>query len=209
MSSSSSSSSLPILLICGCQKYKASLLTAITRMKHDAYTIIGIVGTSEPTSFDGTILSLCVEDTYEFLPKKIHTAFTWIHANYTETCGIFKTDDDIFFGDQNHLAHEILHHCKTPYWGVITHSVGGGDVPIGRIMNSCEDKSIRATYQRANYCWGLGYWISRDAIPIVCASEEYKKSFLEDVCMGYVMNAAGFQPYRVDIAYREVPRQVA
>ena len=61
----------PILLICGCQKYKSSLENAIIRFTDPAYRVIGILGNKDaPTQLNDSILSLQVEDTYEALPKK-------------------------------------------------------------------------------------------------------------------------------------------
>jgi hypothetical protein len=193
----------PIVMILGCQKYKDNLMRAIDRMRLPGYRVIGIVGTTEPTSFDGTILSLQVEDSYEFLPRKVQAGFRWIYTKYPNISGIFKTDDDIFFNDQNQLSTEILKHQHVPYWGIVVAHCGAGRVDVNRIINSCDDKTLRPTHPSANYCFGLGYWVSREALPLVCASSEYEDAFLEDVCMGHVLNKAGFFPKYVAIPYQE------
>ena len=194
----------PILLILGCQKYKANLLVAMERMKNPAYRLIGLVGGAEE-SFDGSLLSLNVEDSYEFLPRKIQAAFQWIHKNFPETEGIFKTDDDIFFADQQSLADKIIANKTIPYWGVQIDRTGGGTVEQKRILMG-NDKTIRATYLAAIYSYGAGYWISKQAIPLVCASTEHTNAFLEDVTMGSIMNRAGYIPRHVQIQYQERPR---
>jgi len=195
----------PILLIMACQKYKDNLLRAIERMRLPEYRVIGLVGTTEPTTFDGTILSLQVEDSYEFLPKKVKAAFCWIHANFPDTVGIFKTDDDIFFASQQDFASALMQNVERPYWGLYIDCTGGGVVDQKRILRG-SNTSITARYQAATYCYGHGYWISKQAIPLVCTSTEHDTSFLEDVCMGYVMNKAGYYPHRIAIPYQERAR---
>jgi hypothetical protein len=174
------------------------------RMKNPAYRVIGLVGGAEE-SFEGSLLTLDVEDSYEFLPRKIQAAFRWIHKNYPETEGIFKTDDDIFFADQESLTDKIITNKTIPYWGIHIDRTGGGTVEQKRILMA-NDKTIRATYPSAIYSYGAGYWISKQAIPIVCSSTEHANAFLEDVTMGYVMNRAGHIPRHVQIQYQERPR---
>jgi hypothetical protein len=195
----------PILLILGCQKYRASLMAAIERMKHPSYYVIGLVGGVTEITFDGTLLSLPVEDSYEFLPKKVQAAFRWIHSTFPDTPGIFKTDEDIFFRDQNQLASEIVQKAHIPYWGIAVHHCGAGNVDLGRIQKG-DNHSIRPSHPAAHYSFGHGYWVSRVAIPIVCASNEYEGAFLEDVCMGHVLNKHGWRPLNVRIPYEERPR---
>jgi hypothetical protein len=193
----------PIVMILGCQKYKDNLMRAIDRMRLPEYRVIGIVGTTEPTSFDGTILSLHVEDSYEYLPRKVQAGFRWIYTQYPNTSGIFKTDDDIFFNNQSQLSTEILNHQDVPYWGTIVAYCRNGHVDINRVLKSCDDKTLRPTHPNANYCYGHGYWVSREAIPIVCNSTHFEDAFLEDVSMGHVLNNAGFFPKHVHIPYEE------
>ncbi len=81
-------------------------------------------------------------------------------------------------------------------------------VSLARIEHRFDDKTLRPTHQTALYCFGnAGYWVGKQALPIVCAAgAEYKKSFLEDVCTGYVLNQAGFRPEKIPVPCREVPR---
>lgn len=196
-------SDLPIVLILGCQKYKTNLMTAIDRMRLPTYRVIGLVGGSPVTTFDGTLLSLPVEDSYEFLPKKVQAAFRWIRTNFPNTPGIFKTDEDIFFRNQHQLAIEIENNAHIPYWGTVVAHCAAGNVDISRIERSCDDTSLRPTHPSAHYCYGHGYWVSSEAIPIVCASDEFEKAFLEDVCMAHVLNKSGWMPTYVNIPYEE------
>jgi hypothetical protein len=198
------SSTQPIVLIMGCQKYRASLLAAMARTCNSAYRTIGLIGGAED-SFDGSLLTLRVEDSYEFLPRKVQAAFRWINANFAETEGVFKTDDDIFFADQSELVSQIVARVSIPYWGVFVSHTSGGVVDRKRILMG-ENHEIEATYQAAVYCYGHGYWISKEAIPLVCASTEHATDFLEDVTMGFVMNRAGHVPLHVCIPYSERPR---
>jgi len=196
----------PIVLILGCQKYKANLLAAIERMKVPSYRVIGLVGTTEPTSFDGTILSLQVEDSYEYLPRKVHAAFCWVHENFPETVGIFKTDDDIFFKNPNDLAVAMQTHVKIPFWGTIVARCCEKKVDLCRVERACDNKALRPKHHAAHYCYGHGYWVSKEAIPTVCASTEHRDAFLEDVTMGYVLNKKGWYPKHVPIQYEERAR---
>ena len=193
----------PIVLILGCQKYKTNLLAAIDRMKLPSYRVIGLVGTTEPTSFDGTILSLQVEDSYEYLPRKVHAAFCWIHEHFPETVGIFKTDDDIFFRNQNDLAVAIQTHAQVPFWGTVVAHCSANQVDISRVLRACDDKTLRPRHHAAHYCYGHGYWVSKEAIPTVCASTEHRDAFLEDVTTAYILNKKGWYPKYVSIPYEE------
>ena len=195
-----------VVLICGCQKYIDSLHSAITRMRNESYTVIGLIGGTTPTQFDGNILRVCEDDTYEGLPKKIQSGIRWIYENMPDVCGIFKTDDDIHFHDITHLANEIHIHCHKPYWGITKDIVNKGIVGEHKIIKASSTFTGRPEYQTATYCWGAGYWISRDAMAVVCKSDEFEKSFLEDVCMGYVLNSVGIFPHIVDIKYVEKDR---
>jgi len=196
----------PILLILGCQKYRASLLRAMERMKNPAYRIIGLVGGAPETKFENNILSLAVEDSYEYLPRKIWRAFQWIHQNFPDTTGIFKTDDDIFFASQQQLADTIIANIEIPYWGIHVDHAYGGNVDRWRIINNCDNKLLQATYHAAPYSFGHGYWVSKIAIPAVCASTEHEHSFLEDVTMGYVLQKAGFNIQGKSVPYQERAR---
>ena len=193
----------PILLILGCQKYKASLLRAMERMKNPAYRIIGLVGGVPEITFEDNILSLAVEDSYEYLPRKIWRAFQWIYQNFPDTVGIFKTDDDLFFASQQQLADRITANTHIPYWGVHADYCTAAHVDVSRILRSCDNKLLRPKHHTAHYCYGAGYWVSKEAIPTVCESQEFITAFLEDVTMGYVLNKAGWKPVNIPIPWRE------
>ena len=205
----------PILLICGCRKYEEYLHAAIRRMTRPEWEIIGIVGSNTSsttstttTSFDPHthILSLPVPDTYEALPTKIHAAITWIATERPGIPGIFKTDDDIVF-DTDSLARAILANMATPYWGTKAVSCRSAPIIAGRIASRFEDKTLKPTHQSAVYCIGLGYWLSASSLPhILAARTDYETSCLEDVCTGFVMNRAGFQPARIRVPAEEWSR---
>jgi hypothetical protein len=195
----------PILLIIGCRKYRENLIKAMDRMTHESYKVIGVIGTDEPTTFDERLLMLHVQDTYEDLPKKIKAAFIWIRNNFPDSPGIFKTDDDIFFENQDMLAQIIIKLAPVPYWGIYRDKCSTGEVSGYRI-DKFTDKSVRSTYQSAIYCYGAGYWISKAAIPLVCESVDHDTSILEDVCMGYTMNKANIVPLHIPIPCKELPR---
>jgi hypothetical protein len=196
----------PIIMIIGCEKYKSNLMRAIERMRLPDCRVIGVIGTTDPTTFDGTILSLHVEDSYEYLPKKVYIGICWLYMNFPDTVGIFKTDDDIFFNDYNQLHREIINNQDVPFWGIHVSHCGAGPVNVERIIRLSDNKEIRPEHPSAHYCYGHGYWISKEAIPAVCCSEDFDSAFLEDVCMGHVLNKVGFIPKHVVIPYQEKER---
>jgi hypothetical protein len=199
-----------VLLICGCNKYEDYLHAAMRRMDRPEFELIGILGGStdaEPSFNPETrILTLPVPDTYEALPSKIHAAFAWIHKERPGIPGIFKTDDDMIF-DMNVLVQTVLANTNRPYWGVFTGICKAAQINTARIEHRFSDKSLRPSHQSAAYCYGWGYWISASSLPLVVgAGDEYKASFLEDVCTGFVLNRAGIVPVRMQIPYKECPR---
>lgn len=200
---------LPVVLICGCKKYEKYLSAAMRRMTRPEYEIIGVLGGAKGnTSYDPSthILSLAVPDTYEGLPKKIYSAFAWIYANRPGIPGIFKTDDDMLFHVDS-LVRNIRKHHNLPYWGVAYGTCEEGPVDKQRIYTRFEDKELRPRHQKASYCFGWGYWVSKDALPVIIAAEKtYDTSFLEDVCTGYVLNLAGIKPVRIHFPYKEMVR---
>jgi hypothetical protein len=197
----------PILLICGCQKYKSSLEKAIIRFTNPAYRVIGILGDIvNPTQFNGSILSLQVDDTYEALPRKIQAAFRWIDENFSSTAGVFKTDDDIFFDDQGDFVKTILDNTSIPYWGVKQQVLKSGLVRTQQVAKYT-NPSEKLHYPGANYIWGHGYWISKSVLPIITKGVTLTKG-PEDVLIGSLLNKAGYVPKEIYIKYREAVRHV-
>lgn len=197
------------MLVCGCKKYEEYLHAALRRFERPEFEVIGLLGDSdEPASLDPTtkILHLPVPDTYEALPTKIHAAFAWVTANRPGIPGVFKTDDDMLF-DMSVLVPTILSYVVNPYWGVAAGVCQEGAISDSRISLRFVDKSLRPSHQAASYCFGWGYWISAAALPLIVAAEaEYKSSFLEDVCTGYVLNQVHIYPSRIRLPYKEMPR---
>ena len=201
-------SAKPVLLVTGCRKYEEYLHAAIRRMTRPEWEVIGIVGdgTKAVLNNETRILTLAVPDTYEALPTKIHAAFTWIAENRPGIPGVFKTDDDLLF-DMNALAKTVQANLAQPYWGVAAGVCKAAPVNPARIAYRFNDTSLKPSHQTAAYCFGWGYWISKDMIPhIVAAATDYQTSYLEDVCTGYVLNQKGVTPVRILIPYKECPR---
>ena len=199
----------PIFLICGCRKYREYLDAAIRRMDRPKWRTIGIVGDPDcgTPRLEGQILTLPVPDTYEALPTKIHAAFKWAYETFPKAPGIYKTDDDIIYNAMKELTKAISLLQNKPYWGLFIGICPENDVNPGRIAERFDDKTLKPRHQSAIYCYGHGYWVSRKALEIIIAAEnEYKGSYLEDVCTGYVLNRAGWKPLHMPIAYREAPR---
>jgi hypothetical protein len=208
MSVTQGSMAKPVLLICGCRKYEEYLHAAIRRMTRPEWEVIGLLGGAETTTFDADtrILTVATPDTYERLPKKLHAAYSWITVNRPGIPGIFKTDEDLLF-DMSALVTAIREYATTPYWGVTSSVCHAAPVHPGRIQQRFEDKTLTPVHQTAVYCFGAGYWLSATVLPrIVEAAADYDGSALEDVCTGYVMNRAGWQPKRIPVVWQEVPR---
>ena len=196
----------PVLLICGCQKYRPYLDAAIRRFASSDYEIIGLIA-SVTESYDATtqILTVAAPDTYEGLPQKLHAAFRWIQANRPGIPGVFKTDDDLIV-DVGALTTNIAKNAAIPYWGFVVATCQAEPVSLTRIQERFVDKSLRPSHQKAAYCLGWGYWLSSEALAIAVAAPDYATSHLEDVCTGHVMNRAGITPRRFRVPYREAPR---
>lgn len=202
---------LPILLVCGCQKYLQYVCAGIKRFhRPEEWHTIGLLGDSTLTIpvFDesSSILTLPVPDTYESLPRKIHAALEWIHEQWPTIPGVFKTDDDIVIHDLDHLSMAIKESIvtKTAYCGINGGICSAGRVNRERIETHFTNKQKQWSHKGAHYCYGAGYWLSTPAIRIaIAAKKEYASACLEDVCTGYVMNSAGIRPLKLKIAYTE------
>jgi len=209
MDASGSSSVKPVLLICGCRKYEQYLHAAIKRMSRPEWEVIGIHGGSiRNANLDETthILRLPCNDTYEALPAKLHAAYFWIKENRPGIPGIFKTDDDILF-DIPILVAAVQQNINLPYWGVTASMCKSGTVPLNRIEDRFDDKTLRPTFQSAVYSFGAGYWLGAEVLPTICAADdEYARSSLEDVCTGYILNKSGWGPKKYRVPFMEVPR---
>jgi hypothetical protein len=201
----------PVLLICGCKKYEPYLHAAIQRFKLSAWTTIGVVGDptlAEPAYDKKTnIVTLPVSDIYERLPAKIYAAIAWVMKTFPEVPGIYKTDDDILYGDIRQVATIIDARPDIPFWGLKTHVCEAAPVNMYRISARFEDTTLRPNHAAAHYCYGHGYWVNRTAIKhILAAKDEYEAAPLEDVCTGSVLNRAGIEPVCIPIPYAEVDR---
>ena len=109
----------PIVLICSCKKYINTLHKAIERYRSDKYLVIGLIGDlTKHTSYENNILTLQVEDTYEYLPKKITSALYWITKNFPDTPGVFKTDDDIEMLNKVNFTEILLNNKYKDWWGL-------------------------------------------------------------------------------------------
>jgi hypothetical protein len=201
----------PVLLICGCKKYEPYLHSAIQRLDIPSWRVIGILG--DPTLSEAIynkekkVLTLPKSDLYEHLPAKIYDAMSWIMHTYPETPGIYKTDEDILYGDINQVAQIVSAKPDIPYWGIKTHICEEAPVNMYRISARFENKELRPMHPSAHYCYGLGYWISKAAIKhLLAAKEVYESAALEDVCTGSILNKAGIIPICIPLACMEVDR---
>ena len=213
----SESNPLPVLLVCGCQKYLPYLHAGIRRYSRPTHwRTIGFLGepTASTATFDevSSVLTLPVADTYEDLPQKIRAAIAWVQSQWPSTPGIFKTDDDIVIPDLDCLNAAIQSHiaARTPYAGLYVSTCRDGTAASHRIETRFTDKQRAGTYKGAHYCYGAGYWLSTEAMQVaVAAEQEYGSACLEDVCTGYVMNCAGIKPVKINVRYKERVRDDA
>ena len=200
----------PIFLIGGCRKYQEFLTAAAIRMRRDnAWRIVTVIGGGEgDATFDGTLLTLPVNDNYESLPSKIYAAFAWVYHYFPNSPGVWKTDDDILYKDLKVLQQTIQKNKDKAYWGLVSQKCPAANIEMKRIQGRFEDKTLRPKHQMAHYCFGHGYWISHSALRhILEAKKEYTESYLEDVCTGYVLNKKGIKPSVITpIPYSEVLR---
>lgn len=203
----------PIVLVMGCQKYHSCLESAMKRFSNPLLRVIGFQGDptlSEPFLDETTqILTVPVNDNYESLPSKVHAAFQWAYKTFPNSPGIWKTDDDIFYSSLEELISQIYLLQKENYWGLVVDQCRDGVIQEWRIKARFENKELRPCHQRAIYCYGHGYWISRNALPfLLSAKTTYDESFLEDVCTGYILNQNRIFPRRdiLRIVYKELPR---
>jgi hypothetical protein len=199
----------PILLICGCRAHESYLHAAMHRFAHPAWTVVGLIGGAQEAAYNSAnqILTVASPDTYEALPQKIHAALAWIRSTWPDAPGVFKTDDDILVRNLDDLAAAVQTHAAEPYWGLMVHRCHASYVPMARIKHRFTDKSFRPKHQSARYCFGHGYWLSAPALDVaVAAAADYATSYLEDVCTGFVMNRARWEPLSVPIPYKEMPR---
>jgi hypothetical protein len=200
--------SKPILLICGCTKYKQSLLSAIRRMEQPGYRIIGIVGNPElETSFDETthVLTLKIEDTYEALPFKLQAAFTWIYDHFPDSPGIFKTDDDIYFKNYSILANKITKYKDIPYWCIKKDSCIKHSMHRKTIKKRYNNKILHINIPTSTYCWGAGYWISRKSMNYIIKSDKLNYG-PEDVFFGNILNKHKIIPDSIKIDWKTKKR---
>jgi hypothetical protein len=202
----------PCILICGCKKYEDYVRAAIQYMKRPEWRVIGITGDpslSEP-SLKEDILTVTVIDTYEYLPLKIYAAIQWCYKMWPTTIGIFKTDDDIRLENLDHLAIGISKYFMIPYWGYCVETTLGGFVSQDRIDTQFINKTVRPTFPAATYCYGHGYWISNNTIPLILNEKElfeiYGTIGLEDVVVGHAVNKYNIKPLKINISYKESDR---
>jgi hypothetical protein len=202
--------SKPVVLVCGCERYREYLVAALRRLTGPEWELVGVVGgaAGAPVWDEATrIVALPVSDTYEALPTKIHAAFAFAAAKWPDAPGVYKTDDDIVYQSVPQLAKALVAYAAEPFWGLVTATCRAAQVNPIRIATRFQDTTLKPMHQGAAYCYGHGYWVGRQAIPaVIAAVADYQTSYLEDVCTGYVLNRAGYRPKRLPLAYSELPR---
>jgi hypothetical protein len=200
-----------VILVCGCQKYLKSTKDCIQRLLNKNYIVIGLVGDmslNEPIyNNDENILYLNVKDTYEDLPFKICSGIEWCYKKWPKLKGIFKTDDDIIFEDNNHLFKNISENTHIPYWGVNIETTTGGVLSSSR-LDQFSDKTLKnIQYYSATYCWGAGYWISNKVVEWILDYRMFLKNpGSEDNNIGFVINRGGWFPKHIPIKWNQPQR---
>jgi hypothetical protein len=198
----------PVILVCGCQKYRQFLEAAIRRFlcaNDEDWHVVGVLGGSDGSEarYDPAthLLTLPVPDTYEALPQKIVVALRYITTHWPDAVGVFKTDDDILF-DYGVLLRTLAANTKEAYWGHITEKCRTGFLSKERILSRFADTDRGPTrYPAARYCYGIGYWLRRDAVDIVLhATDELIAAPIEDIWIGAVLNRRGIYPTPIPLA---------
>lgn len=154
-------------------------------------------------------LILKVDDTYESLPKKIYEAINFINLNYPEIGGIYKTDDDIEYDNINDLLEQLKKNQikQIDYCGFVIDKVKSGLIKEGRLKKFSNRNVENAKYDMSNYCYGAGYYISKKSMNFISLNKKYiYGQFLEDVCIGHVLNKYKIFPIKLNGKYREVKR---
>lgn len=198
----------PIVLICSCKKYINTLHKAIERYRSDKYMVIGLIGDlTKHTSYENNILTLQVEDTYEYLPKKITSALYWITKNFPDTPGVFKTDDDIEMLNKVNFTEILLNNKYKDWWGL-----KAGDpmasLPDKKNIVKYNDLSLIDTQPAGTFFWGAGYWISSICIKsIVNNISNIKTTGSEDRIIGSFLSTKGFFGQQINIEWRESVRE--
>lgn len=152
------------------------------------------------------------DDTYESLPKKIYEAIKYIYNTYANIDGIYKTDDDIVYDDLEKLVEEIKNCIKKyDYSGLKIDKTKGGIIKKKRLVkftNTIENKKENSlSYDNATYCYGAGYALSNKAIKIYLLNKDYvNNQYLEDVCMGHILNMYDIYPNQMKSEYKEIKR---
>lgn len=196
----------PTLMILGCEKYRATLELAIRQFAHPAWRVVGVVGGSSETTFDGSILSVAAPDTYDDLPKKVFHAFEWIARQWPNSIGVFKTDEDILMENVADLATTVLANHRIPYWGLRYDNIKAGTIAKERLDTRFADTTEK-THPAAFYCWGHGYWVSSSAIHcLMRRRKEFYEQYLEDVCVGSCLNSFDIFPEKIPLNYKEMGR---
>lgn len=201
----------PILLVCGCNKYKPTLIGALARFSHNDIKTIGIIGdqTLENPKFEDNILYLNVPDSYEYLPRKITAAMKWCYENIPCTPGIFKTDDDLIFNNTNELFNTILRNTELPWWGVrIEYIPEDRFILPMRIIDRYEDKSLKdIKCYRGTYFYGAGYWVSRSSIKTLIDNYDFfDLPGGEDCNIGHILSNNNVPAIEIKLPWHEQSR---
>lgn len=207
------------IVICCCYKYHKNYELCLEKWKDTMskyssvfrfFYIFGTIGTTKYNE-NTHILQIDVEDTYDALPKKICKAYEYILTNYPNTKGIFKTDDDIEFTNYDLLPLELLtiSQSSIDYAGMFLDQTKTASLihPLRLQKFSTIKDNVVYSYDKAIYCYGAGYYISKKAIKYICNDSEYVYSrHLEDVTIGYILNKYDIFPTQLHSTCREITR---
>ena len=206
------------IIICCCYKYLDNFKECFERWKefhtNQLIKFFYVFGSSNKIIYDPEtfVLQLDVPDDYECLPQKICKAIDYIYNNHPEITGIFKTDDDIEFNNMRELILEIttLSESCNDYAGIFIDTSKPNLIHSQRLAKFTKiHNNITYFYDGAKYCYGAGYFISRQSAKYICENKKFiSERYLEDVTIGHVLNKYNIFPTQMYSKCREVPRNV-
>jgi hypothetical protein len=183
-------------------------MNGLIRFNNPAYKTIGLIGNiNRPTSFNGQILSVKVEDTYEYLPKKIHTALKWVLQNYPDTQGVFKTDEDIFIKDMTHFTDLLQNNSNKPWWGFKIWNpptAGPSELSLSKYTNK---NILPHIGKKGVILAGAGYWLSNSLLTLISNYENFPEVGSEDQIISQILRDYGYIPEELKTEYSELVRQ--
>lgn len=148
---------------------------------------------------EGNVVILPCSDNYEDLPTKTKLMLKWILDNKPNIEYVFKTDDDIKFNFTKLFKNFIdLSIKKIDYSGHLVTTPGyESHYHQGKCQSDINDKVIYV--DKANYCSGGGYFLSRKSVEIIINTEIGENVIYEDHFVGKTLNDHNIFPQNINL----------